>query len=68
MVSITFKPFYEGAKIDELFEELWELFSSGEPWKVADQAVETLKTLLAGIIAWRSFPIMIRDFVQFLKT
>ncbi len=47
VVSITFKPFYEGTKIDELFEELWELFSSGEPWKVADQAVETLNTLLA---------------------
>ncbi len=46
VVTITFKPFYEGAKIDELFEELWELFSSGEPWKVADQAFETLDTLL----------------------
>ena len=47
VVTITFKPFCEGAKIDELFEELWELFAIGEPWKIADQAIETLDSLLA---------------------
>jgi HAD superfamily hydrolase (TIGR01549 family) len=31
--------------MDELFEELWELFARGEPWKLADQAVQTLTTL-----------------------
>ena len=31
--------------MDELFEELWELFARGEPWKLAEQAVQTLTTL-----------------------
>jgi REG-2-like HAD superfamily hydrolase len=31
--------------MDELFEELWELFARGEHWKLADQAVQTLTTL-----------------------
>ena len=51
------------AKINELFEELWELFASGEPWKVADQAIDTLDSW-PGDTAWRYFPIMIRGFDQ----
>lgn len=47
VVALTFEPFYDGQKINELFEELWELFASGEPWKVADQAIDTLDSLLA---------------------
>ena len=47
VVALTFEPFYDGQKIDELFEELWELFASGDPWKVADQAIDTLDSLLA---------------------
>ena len=46
-MALTFEPFYDGQKINELFEELWELFASGEPWKVADQAIDTLDSLLA---------------------
>ena len=45
VVHLTFLPFYSGDLMDELFEELWELFASGEPWKLADEAVNTLITL-----------------------
>ena len=45
VVNLTFRPFYSGDLMDELFEELWELFARGEPWKLADQAVQTLTTL-----------------------
>ena len=45
VVKLTFQPSYSGDLMDELFEELWELFARGEPWKLADQAVKTLTTL-----------------------
>ena len=45
VVNLTFQPSYSGDLMDELFEELWELFARGEPWKLADQAVQTLTTL-----------------------
>ena len=45
VVNLTFRPSYSGDLMDELFEELWELFARGEPWKLADQAVQTLTTL-----------------------
>ena len=45
VVKLTFQPSYSGDLMDELFEELWELFARGEPWKLADQAVQTLTML-----------------------
>ncbi|MAH25870.1 MAG: hypothetical protein CMI19_02785 [Opitutae bacterium] len=45
VVELTFQPSYSGDLMDELFEELWELFARGEPWKLAEQAVQTLTTL-----------------------
>lgn len=45
VVSLTFQPSYSGDLMDEIFEELWELFAKGEPWKLADQAVQTLTKL-----------------------
>ena len=45
VVELTFQPSYSGDLMDELFEELWELFARGEPWKIAEQAVQTLTSL-----------------------
>ena len=45
VVSLTFKPFHNGEPINELFEELWDLFATGKPWIISDQAISTLETL-----------------------
>ena len=45
VVELTFQPSYSGDLMDELFEDLWELFARGEPWKIAEQAVQTLTSL-----------------------
>ena len=45
VVKLTFQLSCSGDVINELFEELWELFARGEPWKLAEQAVHTLSIL-----------------------
>lgn len=45
VVSLTFKPFHNGEPINGLFEELWDLFATGKPWRISDQAIPTLETL-----------------------
>ena len=49
VVKLTFQPSCSGDVINELFEELWELFARGEPWKLAEQAVHTLSLSLIHI-------------------
>lgn len=45
VVKLTFQPFTCQYNDESLFEELWNLFASGEPWRLADHAVTTLTTL-----------------------
>lgn len=45
VVELTFQPFTSESSNSSLFEELWELFASGEPWRMADHAANTLSTL-----------------------
>ena len=45
VVSETFRPFSGDKDIDPLFEDLWNLFARGDCWKLAEGAMDTLKTL-----------------------
>lgn len=45
VVALTFQPFMDGRSIDSLFEELWDLFARGDPWRLARGAETTLSTL-----------------------
>ena len=56
VVAETFRPFSGDKDIDPLFEDLWNLFARGDCWKLAEGAMDTLKTLQSVAMNSRFFP------------
>ena len=45
VVTEVFLPFAKGKDLSSIFEELWNLFGSGEHWRLAEGAIQTLEEL-----------------------
>ena len=45
VVTEVFLPFAKGKELSSIFEELWNLFGSGEHWRLAEGAIQTLEEL-----------------------
>jgi putative hydrolase of the HAD superfamily len=45
VVALTFEPYAAAARLDDIFEELWDHFASPSSWRVYDDAVPALEAL-----------------------